>query len=112
MRTLIHLTGPDEADWGHALRSARLLRGHDDLVHDDVVLLPHRAGVRLVAPDSPLADEVGDALAAGVAVRAGATCFDALGLPRAPLDGVDLVPSGVAEVVRLQARGYHYVKVP
>ena len=112
MRTLIHLTSRDEGDWGHALRSARLLREHDQLVHGDVVLLAHREGVWLVVPDSPLADGVADLLDAGASVRAGVTCFDARDLPRAALEGVDLVPSGVAEVVRLQDWGYHYVKVP
>ena len=112
METLLHLTSDDEGDWGHAIRSASLLVRHDELRHDDVTLLPHRRGIKLVLPTSPLAADVADLLEQDVTVKAGATCFDALGEPREALDGVEIVPSGVAEVVRLQAAGYLYVKIP
>lgn len=112
MQTVIHLTSAEPRHAGHAMRSAALLRGHDDLPHDEVTLVTHRDAVALVAPDSTSADEVADLLAAGVRVAAGATCFDATGRPREALPGVTVVPSGVAEVVRLQAAGANYVKVP
>lgn len=112
MKTLLHLTSDDEADFGHAIRSARLLIDHADLVHEDVTLLPHRRAIRLVATDSPMADEIADLLDRGVTVKGGETCFDATGREPRGLPGVQLVPSGVSEVVRLQAAGYNYVKIP
>jgi len=33
-------------------------------------------------------------------------------LPREALPGVEVVPSGVSELVRLQSEGYSYVKIP
>jgi hypothetical protein len=71
-----------------------------------------RRAVRLVVPDSPLADDVADLIDRRITVSAGATCFDALDLPREALPGVGIVPSGVSEVVRLQSEGYNYVRIP
>lgn len=112
MKTLIHLTSDNEADVGHALRSSSLLLNHDDLSHEAVVLLPHRWGVKSFTPDSPLIDKIIDVIEQGVTVRAGATCFDANDLPRVAIDGIEIVPSGISEVVRLQSEGYNYLKIP
>jgi hypothetical protein len=112
MQTLIHLTSDDAGDFEHAMRCALLLARHDDLPHENVTLLVHRRGARIVLPDSPHADAVADLLDAGVTVTVGATCLDALDRPHEALPGVRLVPSGVSEVVRRQSAGYHYVKVP
>lgn len=112
MRTLLHITSDDEGDFGHAIRYASLLNQHDELSHEDVTLLPHRRGVRSVAPNSPLGEDIADLIELGVSIKAGATCFDANDLPREALPDVEIVPSGVSEVVRLQSRGYNYVKIP
>lgn len=112
MDAVVHLTSDSPEDVDFALRCAAALRGNEDLALDDVTLLAHRDAIRLVADDSLDGDRVSDLVDRGVTVRAGATCFDARGLPRAALPGVELVPSGVAELVRLQSEGYHYVKVP
>lgn len=112
MKTLLHITSDEEVHFGHAIRAASLLGRDDELLHDDVTLLPHRWGVRLVTPDSPLADDISDLIEQGITVKAGATCFDAIDLPREALSGVEIVPSGTREVVRLQSEGYNYVKIP
>lgn len=112
MNTLLHLTSDDADDWRHAMRSAALLCQHDDLVHENVTLLPHRHAIGLVLPSSRFAGDIGELLEDGVTVRAGATCFDARGVAREALPGVEIVPSGVAAVVGLQAEGFNYVKIP
>lgn len=112
MKTVLHLTSDDPADWGHALRSAGLLATHTDLHHEDVVLLPHHRGIGLVSPTSAMADEVAELLHTGMTILAGATCFDATDRPREALPGVEIVDSGVSEIVRRQADGYHQVKIP
>lgn len=112
MKTVVHLTGEAPADRDFALRCAAALRRNEALGPPVVVLLAHRDGVRLVTPDSPDRERVADLIDAGVVVRAGATCLDARDLPRETLSGVELVPSGVSELVRLQSEGHEYVKVP
>lgn len=94
------------------MRCVSLLSQHDELTHETVTLLPHRNAVRLVAPDSPYDSDVRELLEREVSVTAGATCFDANDLPREALPGVEIVPSGVSELVRLQSEGYNYVKIP
>ena len=112
VNTVIHLTSDDGDDWGHAIRSARQLVDNEWLAHDGVTLLPHRAGVRIVARDSTHADEVRDLLDRGVAVTVGESCLDALDLRGDTLAGVETVSSGVTELVRLQSEGHNYVKIP
>jgi hypothetical protein len=106
MKTLLHLTSDEDGHVCHAMRSAALLAGHDELVDESIVLLCHRTAARVVLPDSTHGAAVADLLEQGVGVRAGATCFDALKGPRAVRTGVDIVPSGMSEVVRLQSEGY------
>ena len=112
MNTVLHLTSENKGDWGHAIRCSSLLYSNDDLIHEDVTLVPHRHGIKVILPDSPFASEIAELLDQGVAVKAGASCFDALGVPRESLPGVEIVSSGVIEVVRLQSEGYNYVKIP
>lgn len=112
MKTLLHITSDEEVHFGHAIRAALLLQRDEELPHEDVTLLAHRWGVRMVTPDSPIADEILDLIENGITVKAGTTCFDANDLPREALSGVEIVPSGTRELVRLQSEGYHYVKIP
>ena len=112
MNSLVHLTSDSEDDREFALQCASVLRHNEELSLDDVTLLAHRDGVRLVTPDSPQKDEVIELIEEGVTVKAGATCFDARDMPRDVLSGVELVPSGVSELVQLQSEGYQYAKVP
>jgi intracellular sulfur oxidation DsrE/DsrF family protein len=112
MRTVVHITSDDDGHFQHAMRCVSLLAQHDKLPHEDATLLPHRSGVRLVAADSALSEDIRELTERGVSIKAGATCFDAHQLPREALPGVEIVPSGVSELVRLQSQGYNYVKVP
>lgn len=112
MKALVHLTDGSAEDRDVALRSVAALRRNEELGLEDVVLFAHRDGIRLVTEDSTDGDRVVDLIERGVTVRASATCFDARDLPRETLPGVELVQSGVGELVRLQSEGYHYVKVP
>lgn len=112
MKAVIHLTSDSDADREFAMRCATALRNNDALGVEAVTLLAHRDGVWLVTDDSPAKDAVTGLLERGVTIKAGGTCLDARNIPRTVLPGVELVSSGVSELVRLQAEGYHYVKVP
>lgn len=112
MKTVVHITSDDEGHFQHAIRCASLLAHHDDLPHENVTLLPHRRGIMLVSADSHLSEDIEELLEQGVIIKAGSTCFDAHQLPRKALPGVEIVPSGVSELVRLQSEGYNYVKIP
>ncbi|MFC6974550.1 DsrE family protein [Halomicroarcula sp. GCM10025709] len=113
MDAVIHLTSDAEADRRHALRCATVLRDNDALDLADVALLLHRDGVRLATPASPEYDWLVELLGSGVTVTLGTTCLDAREIPHDAVPaGVELVPSGVSELVSRQAAGAHYVKIP
>ena len=112
MNALVHLTSDAIDDRAFARLCAVVLEENEALDLEDITLLAHRDGVWLVAEDSPQRDEVAELIERGVTVKAGASCLDARDIPREVVPGVELVPSGVVELIRLQSRGYHYVKVP
>lgn len=112
MKTVLHITSDEESHFKHAIRCASLLCQHDELLHQDVTILPHRRGIRLVSADSPLSEDIQEVVEQGVRIKAGSTCFDANNLPHKAVSGVEIVPSGVSELVRLQSEGYNYVKIP
>lgn len=112
MNALVHLTSDSIQDRDFARLCAAVLEHNTDLELEDGTLLAHRDGVRFVTDDSPQKDEVAELLEKGVTVKAGASCLEARDLPRDVVPGVELVSSGVVELVRLQSEEYHYVKVP
>ncbi|MFC6863868.1 DsrE family protein [Halomicroarcula sp. GCM10025817] len=113
MGALVHLTTDVEADRQHALRSTTVLQTNEELGLEEVALLLHRDAVWMVAPDGPDREWVVDLVDAGITVTLGRTCLDARDISYdAVPDGVDLVPSGVSEVVRRQQAGAAYVKIP
>lgn len=112
MNALVHLTSDSIRDRDFARLCGIVLQQNDDLELEDVTLLAHRDGIWFVTANSPQRDEVGELIEKGVTVKAGASCLDARDLPRNVVPGVELVPSGVVELVRLQSEGYQYIKVP
>lgn len=112
MNALVHLTSDSIEDWEFARLCATVLERSEELELDAVTLLAHRDGVRLITAGSPREDEVAGLLEAGITIKAGASCLDARDLPPDVVPGVELVPSGVVELIRLQSLGYQYVKVP
>ena len=112
MNVLVHLTSDSREDRDFARLCAAVLNQNEELDLEDVTLLVHRDGIRLVTEDSPQKDDVEELLEMGITVKAGASCFDARDLPRDVISGVELVPSGVVELAKLQSDGYQYVKVP
>ncbi|WP_254272370.1 DsrE family protein [Haloarcula marina] len=113
MYAFVHLTSNDEADRQHALRSVTVLGANESLALDDVTLLLHRDAVEMVRPDAPDREWLVDLVADDLTAVVGETCLDARDIAHEDVpDGVELVDSGVSEVVRLQSAGYHYVKIP
>ncbi|WP_424002589.1 DsrE family protein [Haloarcula salina] len=113
MSAVIHLTSAAEDDQQHALRCAAVLRDNESLALDDVTLLLHREGVWIATTDSPERDRLVELLDSGVSATIGTTCLDARDIPHDDVPaGIDLVDSGVSELVRLQSAGHEYVKIP
>ena len=112
---VVHITSDTVSDWQMALRNLQ------NLVRDSSVSTPpaemqvvvNGPAVRFLLASSPDAPKITKMLTAGVTVS---VCSNSLSLfdhdPTAVTEGVTIVNSGVAEVVRAQQQGTHYLKLP
>ncbi|USZ66659.1 DsrE family protein [Halorussus salilacus] len=112
MNAVLHFSG-DESQQAHAIANARNLLEDDSTAVESVVLVANGDGVALLTSDSTDPGSVESLAEAGVALRACANSLKSRDLSEADLlDGVERVPAGVGEVVKRQADGHAYVKVP
>ncbi|MFA1611023.1 DsrE family protein [Halobellus rubicundus] len=113
MQVVFHLSSGDVDDWRHALGNVRNLLADDTADVDDVVLLVNGDAIRAVEAGSPVSTEVralGETPVRCLGCRNSVSSRDMAATDL--LANVDLVPSGVGELARLQDEGYAYLKVP
>lgn len=112
---VIHITSGESSDWQMALRNLV------NLVQDDSVSTPPDSmqvvvngdAVRFLLASASEAAKVTQMAEAGVQITACANSLDRFAhAPEDLADGVTVIQSGVAEVVRLQQRGATYLKLP
>jgi intracellular sulfur oxidation DsrE/DsrF family protein len=107
-RVVVHV--PDAARVGQALNNIRNLL--DDLPGGiEVALVLNGDAVESLVPASPHAGAMRALLERDVRIRACARSLRNHGLGDARLvEGVETVPGGVAEVVRLESEGFAYLR--
>lgn len=111
MQAVFHLLSGDEDEQRLALTIAQNLLEDDSVEIDDVAVVAQAGGVGALLADGGSVDAVESLLEADVAVRACGNTLQNEGREESDLvDGVETVPSGVGEVVRLQDDGYAYVR--
>ena len=112
---VVHVSSQDTRDWQMAVRNLV------NLVNDDAVatspelmqVVVNGHAVRYLLATSPESERVTAMAEAGVDIRACENSLERFGYdPENLADGVGTVPSGVAEVVRVQQRGNTYLKLP
>lgn len=110
-----HITTEDVSGFQTALRNLR------NLAQDDSVSTPaaqiqvviNGPAVRFLRASSPDAGKISGMVSAGVTVNACENSLARFGHePDEMAEGVSLVQSGVAAVVRAQQGGKHYLKLP
>lgn len=112
MDAVCHLSSGDVDDWEHALANVENLLDDDTIETGDVALLVNGDAIRLFTERSPFTRAV-RALGTEVRRLGCRNAVEARGIPTAELlASVELVPSGVGELTRLQHEGYAYMKVP
>lgn len=107
---VVHLDEGDDAKQESVLRNITNMLV--ELGADTVVeLVVHGAGLSAATAAGPHAGEVRALLDQGVTVAACANTMHAKGIgPEQLIDGVDIVPAGIAELVRRQREGWAYVR--
>ena len=112
---VIHITSGESDDWEMALRNILNLARDESLPTpaDTIRVVVNGEAVRFLLETAPGASEVVEMAEAGVRVGACSNSLDRFGHDPATLvDGIATVPSGVAEVVRLQQQDHAYLKLP
>lgn len=111
VKAVFQVSDADPQKWNLALNNAK--NAQDDLGADKVELeiVVYGPGIGMLEMGSPVANRIGDALAAGVKVVACENTMKARKLVRADmLPGIGYVPAGVVEVIKRQQQGWAYVR--
>jgi intracellular sulfur oxidation DsrE/DsrF family protein len=113
MRVVFHLSSGDVDEWRHTILNVRNLLDDGSVDVDEAVLLVNGDAIDLFGKRSPLSDRVRGLASAGVRCVGCRNSLAGRDRTRAGLlANVELVPSGVGELARLQDEGYAYLKVP
>ncbi len=113
MSTVFHYSDGEEHQ-GHAVANVANLLNDDSTNTETIALVANGGGVKLVTKDSTVADKVNALVKQGVKFKACHNSMDKLGYAKTDLlSGVEVVPAGVGELTKLQAKkGYSYIKTP
>jgi intracellular sulfur oxidation DsrE/DsrF family protein len=116
MKAVFHVSSPDPHDHHHAMVNVLNLLADDtvSVAGDEVALVTNGGAIRMfVESAAEHAEMVARIEEAGVALSACGNALRGQGVPAEDLlPGVEVVPSGVGELARLQAAGYGYIKAP
>lgn len=112
---VIHVTSDRISDWKRALTNVRNLY-QDESIHTPptaITLVVNGEAVRFLLEHSVEANTLTRMAEAGITIDACGNSLDRFGHdPDTLAPGVSVVPSGVAEAVRLQGRGVSYLRLP
>jgi hypothetical protein len=91
-----------------AIMTARdMLSGEAEQPADEVAIVTCGPAIRALAQDSDRASEVRQALDRGIAIKACGVTVERMGFDADRfIDGVEVVPNGFVELIRLQKQGY------
>jgi uncharacterized protein len=110
-RVVIQVSDADPGKWNLALNNARNLQADLGAGNVDVEIVAYGPGIGMLKLDSPVANRIGEANAAGVKVVACEITMKGQKLARVDmLDGIGYVPAGVVELMSRQQQGWAYIK--
>jgi intracellular sulfur oxidation DsrE/DsrF family protein len=112
---VVHITGDDAGSWEMALRNlVNLVRdGSVDTPPESISVVANGPAVKFFTAKGPEADRIEQMVSAGVSISACSNSLQRFGYATDDLaDGVTVVDSGVAAVMRAQERNLKYLKLP
>ncbi|PSP73259.1 hypothetical protein BRC86_10245 [Halobacteriales archaeon QS_3_64_16] len=112
MKTVVHLSNADPALHEAVVGNVRNLLADETLAHEAVALVVNGGGIGLLREDSPQCEGIEALAAEGVTLKSCRNTLEGGDIDEADLlDGVEIVPSGIGEVARLQSEeNYAYFK--
>jgi len=112
---VVHVTSGESGDWQMALRNLRNLASEDSVSvpPEAMKVVVNGEAVRFLLSGAPESSAITEMARAGVEIDVCSNSLDRFGYDVDDLaDGVSTVPSGVAEVARIQQDGHVYLKLP
>jgi intracellular sulfur oxidation DsrE/DsrF family protein len=112
MKTVVHLSNADPALHEAVVGNVRTLLTDETLAHEVVALVVNGGGIGLLREDSPQREEIEALAVEGVTLEACRNTSEGDDTDEADLlDEVEIVPSRIGEVARLQSEeNYAYFK--
>jgi intracellular sulfur oxidation DsrE/DsrF family protein len=110
-RIVIQVSDGDQGKWNLALNNARNIQTDLGAANVDIEIVAYGPGIGMLKLDSPVANRVDEASAAGVKVMACENTMKAQKLARADmLNGIGYVNAGVVEIMQRQQQGWAYLR--
>lgn len=110
-KVVIQVSDGDQAKWNLALNNARNIQADLGAANVDIEIVAYGPGIGMLKLDSPVANRVGEATAAGVKVIACENTMNGQKLVRGDMLGsIGYVNAGVVEIMQRQQQGWSYLR--
>ena len=110
-KVVIQVSDADQAKWNLALNNARNIQADLGATNVDIEIVAYGPGIGMLKLDSPVANRVDEANAAGVKVMACENTMKGQKLARSDMLGsVGYVSAGVVEIMQRQQQGWAYIR--
>jgi hypothetical protein len=110
-KVVIQVSDGDQAKWNLALNNARNIQADLGAANVDIEIVAYGPGIGMLKLDSPVANRVGEATAAGVKVMACENTMNGQKLVRSDMLGsIGYVNAGVVEIMQRQQQGWSYLR--
>jgi len=110
-KVVIQVSDGDQAKWNLALNNARNIQTDLGAANVDIEIVAYGPGIGMLKLDSPVANRVDEANAAGVKVMACENTMKGQKLARSDmLASVGYVNAGVVEIMQRQQQGWSYLR--
>ena len=110
-KVVIQVSDGDQAKWNLALNNARNIQADLGAANVDIEIVAYGPGIGMLKLDSPVANRVDEANAAGIKVMACENTMKGQKLVRSDMLGsVGYVNAGVVEIMQRQQQGWAYIR--
>jgi uncharacterized protein len=110
-KVVIQVSDADQGKWNLALNNARNIQADLGAANVDVEIVAYGPGIGMLKLDSPVANRVDEANAAGVKVIACENTMKGQKLVRSDMLGsIGYVNAGVVEIMQRQQQGWSYLR--
>jgi intracellular sulfur oxidation DsrE/DsrF family protein len=110
-KVVIQVSDGEMKNWNLALSNVRNIQADLGATNVDIEIVAYGPGIGMLKLDSPVANRIAEAAAAGVKIMACENTMHGQHLSRGDmLDGIGYVKAGVVEVMQRQQQGWSYIR--